>query len=216
MTRVCLVGDEDLQLSYELLSRETARDALAAYDLREPYHNTVAVETVSLGAAVALLNDLEWYLVRFAREVMVFEPSVSGDEWLSRALATAIRDGECDPTGTGRLLKIYGLSTPDGEIGDESTDGETGGESTDGEMGGESADGQDQESVGSESSASRDGESSASGDDEASTSTGGPTGPPRLVEPMFVARTGGSLPEYDLRDVAETLHVRVTEDEFER
>jgi hypothetical protein len=189
MTRVCLVGAEDLQLSYELLSRETARDALAAYDLREPYHNTVAVETVSLGAAVALLNDLEWYLVRFAREVMVLEPSVSGEEWLSRALATAIRDGECDPAETGRLLKIYGLST-DGETGEESVGR------------------QDQESAGPGAG--------ASGTGEASTDTGGATGPPRLVEPMFVARTGGSLPEYDLRDVAETLHVRVTEDEFER
>jgi hypothetical protein len=32
---------------------------------------------------------------------------------------------------------------------------------------------------------------------------------------MFVARTGGGLPEYDLRDVEETLLLRVTEDEFE-
>jgi len=38
--------------------------------------------------------------------------------------------------------------------------------------------------------------------------------PPRLVEPMLVTRTGDSIPEYDLRDVAETLRVRVTESEF--
>jgi hypothetical protein len=164
MTRVCLVGEEDLQLSYELLSRETSRDALAAYDLREPYHNAVAVETVSLGAAVALLNDLNWYLVRFVTEAMVFEPSVSETEWLSRDLATAIRDDEVDPGETGRLLKIYGLDYPD--EGDTSPDGNG-------------------------------------------------AGPPRLVEPMFVARTGGGLPEYDLRDVEETLLVRVTEAEFE-
>jgi hypothetical protein len=71
MTRVCLVGKEDVELRYELVSRETAREALATYELTEPYHNTVAVETVSLGGAVALLNDLNWYLVRFVDEALV-------------------------------------------------------------------------------------------------------------------------------------------------
>ena len=52
MTRVCLLGDPDVELSYELLSRETARDALATYDIEEPFANSVAVDTVSLGAAV--------------------------------------------------------------------------------------------------------------------------------------------------------------------
>ena len=159
MTRVCLVGEQDLQLSYELLSRETAREALAAYELREPYHNTVAVETVSLGAAVSLLNDLNWYLVRFVRAAIVQESSVSKSEWLSRDLATAVRDGELDPDETGRLLRVYGLESP--------------------------------------------------------ASDGAERDPPQLVEPMFVARTGGGLPEYDLRDVEETLLVRVTEAEFE-
>ena len=172
MTRVCLVGEEDLRLSYELLSRETAREALAAYDLREPYHNSVAVETVSLGAAVALLNDLEWYLVRFVEEALVLEPSVTGAEWLSRPLATAIRDGETAAEETGRLLKVYGVEYPD-----ETAEG-------DGTSGAES-----RESSGA--------------------------GTPRLVEPMFVARTGGGLPAYDLREVEETLLVRVTEAEFE-
>ncbi|PSP53772.1 hypothetical protein BRC74_03055, partial [Halobacteriales archaeon QH_7_68_42] len=82
MTRVCLVGEEDVTLQYELLSRETAREALSTYDLHEPFANAVGVETVSLGAAVALLNDLEWYLVRFVSEAMVLEPSVSNEEWL--------------------------------------------------------------------------------------------------------------------------------------
>ena len=153
MTRVCLVGDRDVNLQYELLSRETARDALAAYDLREPFHNSVAVETVSLGAAVALLNDLDWYLVRFVSVSFVLEPSVSEDEWLSRDLATAIRDERVDPAESGRFLAVYGLERPD-------------------------------------------------------------EGPPRPVEPMFVTRTGETIPDYDLRDVDETLVVRVTEDEF--
>lgn len=155
MTRVCLVGDDDLHLQYELLSRETSREALASYDLREPYENAIALETVSLGAAVSLLNDLNWYLIRFVEEALVFEPSVSEDEWLSRKLATAIRDDQIAPDENGRFLKIYGLEYPD------ETDR-----------------------------------------------------PPRLVEPMLVTRTGETIPEYDLRDVEETLVVRLTEREF--
>ena len=153
MTRVCLVGEAETSLQYELLSRETARDALAAYDLREPFANSVAVETVSLGAAVALLNDLDWYLVRFVETALVFEPSVSETEWLSRALATAIRDERVDHAESGRFLAVYGLA--------------------------------------------------ARAD-----------GPPALVEPMFVTRTSETVPEYDLREVEDTVVVRVTESEF--
>ena len=149
MTRVCLVGSPDVNLRYELVSRETARDALTTYDLREPYANTVALETISLGSAVSLLNDLNWYLVRFADAALVLEPSVSDEEWLSRELATAVRDDEVAPDASERFLKVYGI---DGE---------------------------------------------------------------RLVEPMFVARTDHELPDYDLRDVDETLRVRVTREEFE-
>lgn len=149
MTRVCLVGDSDENLRYELLSRETAREALATYDLAEPFENTVAVETVSLGAAVALCNDLDWYLRRFADGAWVLEPSIDESEWLSRDLATAVRDGEVAPDETDRFLTLYGV-----EEG-------------------------------------------------------------RLVEPMYVARTGGPLPEYDLREVERTVRVRVTETEFE-
>jgi hypothetical protein len=149
VTRVCLVGSDGANLRYELLSRETAREALATYDLAAPFENTVAVETVSLGAAVSLLNDLDWYLRRFARTAWVLDPSVDPDEWLSRDLATAVRDGDVDPGDTDRYLTVYGVD-----------DG-------------------------------------------------------RPVEPMYVARTGGPLPEYDLRDVDRTVRVRVTETEFE-
>jgi hypothetical protein len=149
VTRVCLVGSAEGDLRYELLSRETAREALATYDLAAPFDNCVAVETVSLGAAVALLNDLDWYLRRFAETAWVLEPSVDETEWLSRDLATAVRDGDADPAETDRYVKVYGVD-----------DG-------------------------------------------------------RPVEPMFLARTGGALPEYDLRDVERTVRVRVTEAEFE-
>ena len=161
MTQVCLVGQEGTNLQYELLSRETARDALAAYDLREPFENCLAVETVSLGAAVALLNDLDWYLVRFTTDAFVREPSVSETEWLSRELATAIRNDEVGAGDTGRFLRVYGVQRS--ETHDE---------------------------------------------DDAKA-------PPRLVEPMLVARTGERIPEYDLREVEETVVVRLTESEFD-
>ena len=148
MTRVCLLGDPDVNLTYELLSRETARDALATYDIEEPYANSLAVDTVSLGAAVALLNDLNWYLVRFVDEALVREPSISTDEWLSRDLAREVRDGAVPPEETDQRLKLFGL-----------VDG-------------------------------------------------------RPVEPLFVRRRQGETPEYDLRDVDETVVVRVSESEF--
>ena len=179
MTRVCLLGDDDVNLRYELLSRETARDALLTYDLREPFENAVVIETVSLGAAVSLLNDLDWYLVRFVDAAFVEEPSISGTEWLSRDLATAIRDNRADPADTRRFLKVYGVERP-----------ETG---NDGEA--------DGERVGT--------------DEDAEETEPTQEQPPRLVEPMLVARTGETIPEYDLRDVAETLTVRVTEAEFD-
>lgn len=114
MTRVCLVGAANVDLEEALLSRETSRRALSSYDLTSPYRNTIALSTISLGAAVSILNDLNWYLIRFADDALVLEPSVSESEWLSRSLARAIRDGEVDPEETGSLLKLYGVS--DGEL----------------------------------------------------------------------------------------------------
>lgn len=148
MTEVCLLGPEGRNLRAELLSYETARSALQPYDLREPFENALAVETVSLGAAVSLLNDLDWYLARVAEGVLVREPSVDEAEWLSRDLAEAVRDGAVEPEETGEYLKVYGLE-----------------------------------------------------DDT-------------LVEPMYVTRRDGTVPDYDLRAVQETVLVRVTEDEF--
>ena len=175
MTRVCLVGDGDVNLRYELLSRETARNALVTYDLREPFENTIGIETVSLGAAVALLNDLDWYLIRFVDDVLVLEPSVSDTEWLSRDLAAAIRENRLCPDETGRFLKVYGVDDPTSEQPAE----------TDAEDDPDTQDGPTQEQ------------------------------PPNLVEPMLVARTGETIPEYDLRDVDDTLVVRLTESEFD-
>jgi hypothetical protein len=161
VTEVCLVGDPDSELKFELLSRETAREALSTYDLRQPFENSLAVSTVSLGAAVSLCNDLNWYIVRFVDDVLVREPSVDDEEWLSRDLATAIRDGDVDDADTGEYLKVYGLSTV-----------------------------------------------------EPTPENPNPSGPPSLVEPLYVSRTDGEIPEYDLQDVDETVVVRVTADEF--
>ena len=150
VTRVCLLGAEGTDVQYELLSRETAREALATYERHAPFENSLAVDTVSLGAAVSLCNDLNWYLVRFVDRALIRDPSVSESEWLSRALATAIRDGDVDPEATGDRLAVYGV-------------------------------------------------------DEG-----------RLVEPMYVTRRpDGTVPDYDLRAVEETVTVRVTDAEFD-
>jgi hypothetical protein len=148
VTQVCIVGTDDVDLRYELLSRETSRAALATYDLHEPFENAVAVDTVSLGVAVALLNDLNWYLVRFADWALVREPSISTEEWLTRGLAERVRDGGTPPDETGSYLRVYGV-----------VDGE-------------------------------------------------------LVEPMYATRVDSRVPEYDLREVDDTVVVRVTESEF--
>jgi len=149
VTRVCIVGSDGVDLRTDLFSYETARQALATYDIQSPYENTVAADTVSLGAAVSLLNDLNWYLVRLAEEAFVLEPSVADDEWLSRDLAAAVRDGGVRAAETDARLKVYGVE--DGA----------------------------------------------------------------LVEPMYVTRVQGERPDYDLRDVEETVVVRVTDEEFE-
>lgn len=202
MTRVCLLGAPDVELRYELLSHETAREALSTYELARPFENAVALETVSLGAAVSLLNDLNWYLVRFVDEALVLEPSVSEEEWLSRDLARAIRDDEVDPDESDRYLKVYGVVEPDaGEPGDESTG--------DREAPVEAAD-----AAPAPADEPR-GPAAARTDAPAEAETGSTArGRPRLVEPMFLARTGRELPTYDLREVDDTLLVRVTEAEF--
>lgn len=152
MTEILLLGKDDLNVRTELLARATSREALATYDLTTPYANTVALETVSLGAAVALLNDLNWHLARFVDRALVREPSIDAEEWLSRELATAIRAEQQDPTATGEYLLLYGIDTS--------------------------------------------------------------AAPPQLVEPLYVRRTNGT-PTYDLRDVDDTLVVRITAAEFQ-
>jgi hypothetical protein len=214
MTRVCLVGDAELNLRYELLSRETAREALSTYDLHEPYVNTVGLETVSLGAAVSLLNDLNWYLVRFVDQALVLEPSVSENEWLSRAMATRIRDDAVDPEETGRHLMVYGVRYPSDEHADEGPPGQL-------DLGGTGPDAAESDrDAGDSGSDGADSEGPAvvgEGDDghDDSEDGHGDSGPPVLTDPMYLARTGETIPDYDLHDVSETLVVRVTETEFE-
>ncbi|OVE86019.1 DUF5804 family protein [Natronolimnobius baerhuensis] len=176
MTRVCLIGNPDCTLQYELLSRETSREALATYDLTRPFDNALAMRTVSIGAAVSLLNDLQWYLTRFVDEALIKDPSVSTDEWLSRPLAEALRNGTLEPADTGEYCKIYGLERESNAL--SADDAPTTEETTQ--------------------------------PDETASSPGRP----RLVEPLYVRRTNGELPTYDLRDVEETLIVRLTEDEY--
>ena len=109
MTTVCLLGDADVVVREELLSRETAADALSMYSLSSPFVNSVAVQTVSLGTAVSLCNDLDWYIRRFVDRAIIMEESISQSEWLSRSLATAVRDQDIQPDQTRQYLAIYGL-----------------------------------------------------------------------------------------------------------
>ena len=188
MTRVCLVGKEDATLPEDLLSFPTARDALDSYRLEEPYENAVAVETISIGAAVSLLNDLDWYLVRLVSEALVLEPSVSEDEWLSRKLATTVRNETVEPEDTGTFLKIYGVVPSD--AGEDAETGDGLGDPVDGEA------------------------------DQPAEETADDAKPPaaarrpRLAEPLYAQRVDGEVPAYDLREVEDTLVVRVTAEEF--
>ncbi|WP_254763868.1 DUF5804 family protein [Natrinema marinum] len=194
MTRVCLIGEDGSNLQYELLSRETAREALATYDLERPFENSLALRTVSIGAAVSLLNDLNWYLTRFVDAALVQEPSISDDEWLSRSLATELRNGAIEPAETAEFCKIYGLERVDAGLeADEEEALDRGPENESGTV--DAADAADSDS-----------------NDAARSGAVEPTY--RLVEPLYVRRTDGDLPEYDLRDVEDTLVVRLTEAEY--
>ncbi|MDF9746545.1 DUF5804 family protein [Natrinema salsiterrestre] len=201
MTRVCLIGEAGTNLQYELLSRETAREALATYDLERPFENSLAVRTVSIGAAVSLLNDLNWYLTRFVDEVLVQEPSISDDEWLSRPLATELRNGALEPAETDEFCKLYGLERVDPEPDTPAGAADSTPRTDDGPSG--------------ETDSAGDGEPSGGADDSSDADRPGVAEPThRLVEPLYVRRTDGSLPEYDLRAVEETLVVRLTESEY--
>ncbi|SEQ34418.1 DUF5804 family protein [Natrinema salaciae] len=204
MTRVCLIGEPGTTLQYELLSRETAREALSTYDLTRPFENSLAVRTVSVGAAVSLLNDLNWYLTRFVDEALVQEPSISDVEWLSRSLAERLRNGDVEPADTAEFCKIYGLERIDTDPEPTAADGEP----TDSRPEGGSSPAAETDAASADASAART-------DDTAAADRTGVAEPTyRLVEPLYVRRTDGDLPAYDLRDVEETLVVRLTEAEY--
>ncbi|WP_254862880.1 DUF5804 family protein [Halovivax gelatinilyticus] len=205
MTRVCLVGDADVNLQYELLSRETSREALSTYDLRRPFENSIAVRTVSLGSAISLCNDLSWYVVRFVDDVLIQEPSVDETEWLSHNLAKELRSDAIGPEETGEFLKLYGLEYPS-----DRADGRDDGPSRPHPTGNrDDGDGDSRRRVNDPAAGGGPAGVSTDGDDPST-----PDGPPRLVEPLYVRRTDGKIPEYDLRDVSETVVVRLTETEY--
>ncbi len=213
MTRVCFVGSPDVTLRYELLSRETSREALSTYDLHQPFANSIAVRTVSLGAAISLCNDLQWYLVRFVDRVLIQEPSVSDDEWLSRDLATALRNGDLTPEETGEHLLIYGLEAPDAEPQTASAD------DTDANPASPAPDAMSAQTVsggheGTSSAPSDGGGADGTQQEQPPGETARSSEPPTLVDPLYVRRTDGEMPTYDLRDVEETLVVRLSEGEF--
>jgi len=115
VTRVRLIGKDDYDLRAELLTSETAREALSTYDMEEGrIDNTVSVETATLGSALALLNDLDWYLTRYVRAAEVLEPSVSDEEWLSRRLAERLYSERVEPEETDEFYAVRGVR--DGQL----------------------------------------------------------------------------------------------------
>ncbi|AGB16030.1 hypothetical protein Halru_1418 [Halovivax ruber XH-70] len=214
MTRVCFVGDEDVTLRYELLSRETSRDALSTYDLHRPFENSIAVDTVSLGAAISLCNDLQWYVVRFVDTVLVQDPSVSETEWLSRPLARALRNDEIASTETGEYLKVYGVEYPEDRRQRERDEGPPAGVDPDLVDGPTAGDPVGTTTDQPDGATADDPGGGASDPDGATDRPDEPADRGRLVEPLYVSRTDGEIPEYDLREVSETVVVRLTEDEY--
>lgn len=199
MTRVCLLGDDDVDLPGELLGYETAREALASYAIERPFLNSIEVETVSLGAAVSFLNDLDWYLVRLVSDAFVLDVSISETEWLSRALATAIRREKIEPEETGEFLKVYGVVYPDAGGGDGA------------------ANERDEPGSKADSDPEGDGEDTqADNQDPEMDGPSTPGSPPRLTDPMYARRVGGVIPEYDLVPADDVVVVRVTPEEFGR
>jgi len=115
VTRVRILGKEGYDVRGELLSSETSRGALATYDFLDTrIDNAVVVETATIGGALALLNDLDWYLTRYARAAEVLEPSVSEDEWLSRKLASRLYQNRIDADDTREYYAVRGVK--DGEL----------------------------------------------------------------------------------------------------
>ncbi len=109
VTEVALIGNPETNIRAELLGSDTASAALRTYTLTRPFQNAIGVETVSLGSAIALLNDIDWHLKRVADQVLLKEASIDDTEWLSRALATAVRNERVPPEATGEYVLIYGL-----------------------------------------------------------------------------------------------------------
>ena len=109
MTEVCLVAKSDAALPGDLYAYENARRALATYEPENRWGNALVVETISLGMAVSLLNDLDWYLARVSSDAFVRDRSVDEREWFSRALAREFRDGEADADDPVNRLRAYGV-----------------------------------------------------------------------------------------------------------
>ena len=115
VTRVRILGEEGVDIRGELLTSQTSREALSTYDFLETrIENAVLVETATLGGALALLNDIDWYLTRYARASEVLEPSVSETEWLSRRLAESMYEHGLEPDETDEFYVVRGVR--DGDV----------------------------------------------------------------------------------------------------
>ena len=116
MTEVRLIGMGHIDLLPILMEHEVSRNALSPYDLTIPFENSIDLTTISIGAAVSLLNDLNWYLSRYVEEALIREPSIHKKEWISRKLAVAIRNEKIRPRNSNKFLKIYSTISSDNTL----------------------------------------------------------------------------------------------------
>lgn len=114
VTQVRLIGlqtdiEEPLYLFDILMAHETPKQILSLHNVTIPFENSIDISTISLGSSLSLLNDLHWYLSRYVGEVLILEPSIDEKEWLSRKLATSIRNEEISVQKSKNFLKIYSI-----------------------------------------------------------------------------------------------------------
>tara|TARA_B110000263_G_C15258491_1_gene487634 strand:- start:356 stop:838 length:483 start_codon:yes stop_codon:yes gene_type:complete len=119
VTQVRLIGlqtdaEENLDLFNILMAHETPKQILSLHNVTIPFENSIDISTISLGSSLSLLNDLRWYLSRYVSEVLILEPSVDEKEWLSRKLATSIRNNELSIQKSKKFLKIYSIISVSG------------------------------------------------------------------------------------------------------
>jgi len=152
-----------------------------------------------------LLNDLNWYLTRFVDEALVQEPSISDAEALGRWLngSETAKPSRRKQPSSARSTASSGSARGPSRTTVVVLPSQRGRVPRPTAIRPLRSTRRAETRVGTDDSDSSEADRSRAAK---------PTH--RLVEPLYVRRTGGELPEYDLRDVEDTLVVRLTEAEY--